>query len=180
MARRTVLSILAIGALATITSSPARAQMGMSGGGRSLGGYGGATITSYYGGGGGYAPAMGNGKAFVPSQGGTGGSPGPMLSPGRIAETPIGGVMMGGPTAIGGISAPGSMGGRSGARGGMGMGISSRSRMPAPYGSVGGMGGNMGMSSSSGGMRRGTPGPGFGYPFRQPAAPGGPSSMSMP
>src|SRR4051812_48668616 len=59
-----VLGLFALGAV------PARAQMSMSGGGRSLGGYGASAIGSYYsGGGGGSLPYMGNGSGFVPYRG---------------------------------------------------------------------------------------------------------------
>src|SRR2546423_5310712 len=96
--------------LLVFSSVTARAQMSMSGGGRSLGGYGASTIGSYYAGsGGGYIPYMGNGSGFVPYRSGQGGGIGvqpirrqlPQTSIGgqTMAETPIGG---GPPFSVGG------------------------------------------------------------------------------
>ena len=64
--------LVVLGLLA-FSAASARAQMSMSGGGRSLGGYGASSIGSYYGGSGGYIPYMGNGSGFVPYRSGQGG-----------------------------------------------------------------------------------------------------------
>ena len=139
----------------------------MGGMGRSLGGYGGPTITSYYSNAAGTSPAMANGRMLLPTPSGT--MRGSSIS-GRIVETPIGGVMMGGSTPIGGSSAPGAM-----ARSSR-MGSPAR-LMPAPYGS----GGMTGMSPSMGaGMRRSPYGPGLSAPFRPPSSLPGTSTMGMP
>ena len=159
-------------AASCLAASPVYAQMGMGGGGRSLGGYGAATISSSYSNNSGYAAPMANGRMLLPTPAGMGA--GRLTTPGRIAETPIGGVLMGGSTPIGGSSAPGAMGRSS--RSGMGMAPSVR-MSPLPYGS----GGMSGMSARmGGGMRRSPYGPGLGSPFRPPANLSGSSSMSMP
>ena len=107
-------------------ASPSRAQMSMTDGGRSLGGYGTATISSYYGGGGGgYVPYNGRAGGFVPYSGDFGGGIGSRPIPRRLPQTPIGGVMMA-ETPIGGATLSGSMG----ARGAMGMGADRAA--PAP------------------------------------------------
>src|SRR3954453_7784047 len=91
--------------LVAFSVAPAWAQMSMSGGGRSLGGYGASAIGSYYGGGGGgYIPYMGNGSGFVPYRSGQGGGMGvqpirrqlPQMSIGgqAMADTPIGGASL--------------------------------------------------------------------------------------
>src|SRR3954453_12429954 len=91
--------------LVAFSVAPVRAQMSMSGGGRSLGGYGASTIGSYYGGGGGgYVPYMGNRSGFAADRGGQGGGMGvqpirrqpPQTSIGgrAMAETPIGGASL--------------------------------------------------------------------------------------
>src|SRR5262245_65753460 len=92
--------------LGVIVSSPIRvqAQMSMSGGGRSLGGYGSSTIGSYYGGGGGgYIPYMGNGSGFVPYRSGQGGGMGVQPTRRQLPETSIGGRTLA-ETPIGGAS----------------------------------------------------------------------------
>ena len=72
--RAALASILVIGMSFMLGMSSARAQMSMTGGGRSLGGYGTATISSYYGGGGGgYVPYNGRASGFVPYSGDYGG-----------------------------------------------------------------------------------------------------------
>ena len=98
--------------------------MAMSGsGGRSLGGYGASTISSYYGGGStAYLPYSGNAHGFVPYRGGSGGGLGVQPIARRLPQSSIGGTMMA-DTPIGGASLSGGMGG--GARGGMGMGAGS-------------------------------------------------------
>lgn len=152
--------------LAILSARTVSAQMGgMSTGGRSLGGYGAGTIASYYGnGGGGPVLSISGGKIFIPTRGGLG----VMASPGRIGETPIGGVMMGGSTPIGGVSAP---------IGGMGRGMGSTRFMPPAYGS----GAMTGMGTGMGGApRRSPPGPGLSYPFREPPSLAGSGSMAMP
>src|SRR5437763_6735102 len=95
--------LLVLGLLA-LNAVPARAQMSMSGGGRSLGGYGASTIGSYYGGGGGgYIPYMGNGSGFVPYRSGQGGGIGVQTTRRQLPQTSIGGQAMA-PTPIGGAS----------------------------------------------------------------------------
>lgn len=170
-ARAFLTSLLAIGGALALAPASARAQMGgMAGGGRSLGGYGAGTITSYYGGGGGgYVPYNGNASGFVPYQGGYGGGMGVQPVPRRLPETPIGGVMMA-ETPIGGASlAAETM--RRALRGGRGMDSRAGSRTFAPFGYQGAMagadGGMLPMTSRAG-ARRTPSGPGFGYPFRMP------------
>src|SRR5271157_568670 len=178
--------ILRIGALWSVglllCASPSRAQMSMTGGGRSLGGYGTATISSYYGGGGGgYVPYNGQASGFVPYSGDFGGGIGSRPIPRRLPQTPIGGVMMA-ETPIGGSSLSGGIS----TRGAMGMGgRSSGARTFLPFGYEGGIGMSGGMSvmpsAGAGRMRRSTAGPGFGYPFRMPPSLlSGSSSMAMP
>lgn len=167
----------------TIGTPPTRAQMAMSGTGRSLGGYGASAISSYYGGaGGGYIPYAGGGSGYVPYRGGAGGG-GMGVQPiqRRLPETSIGGVMMA-TTPIGGASLSGGRDMPS--RGGMAMGARSSARTFLPFGYDGGLGMGGGMTSMStagmGGTRRSPSGPGFGYPFRMPPSLAGSSSMSMP
>lgn len=158
----------------------ARAQMGMPGGSRSLGGYGSATIGRYYTSGmGSYMPYNGNASGFVPYRGGYAGGLGLQPIPRRLPQTPIGGISM--PmTMIGGASLPGGM--ATGMRGGMGAGASRG--VFAPFGSEGGMG----MSAigtpmtMQGSTTRKPTGPGFGYPFRMPTLEiePGMSIMAMP
>lgn len=165
--------------LVAFSAAPARAQMSMSGGGRSLGGYGASTIgSSYAGGGGGYIPYMGNGSGFVPYRSGQGGGMGVQPMRRQLPQTSIGGRMMA-ETPIGGASLS-SMAGSP--RGGMAMGSRSPRGVGIPFGYEGGIGmGGMGMTSAGGrGSMRPGPGPGFGYPFRMPAPLPGSSSMSMP
>jgi hypothetical protein len=171
-------SLLALVFLA-LNAVPARAQMSMSGGGRSLGGYGSSTIGSAYsGGGGGYIPYMGNGSGFMPYRGGPGVGMGVLPIRRQLPQTPIGGRMMA-ETPIGGASLS-AMGGSS--RGGMETGSRSPRGLGIPFGYEGGVGmGGMGMTSVGGrGSMRPGPGPGFGYPFRMPAPLPGTSAMSMP
>jgi hypothetical protein len=171
-------SIVAIAWSVMALPVPSRGQMGMSGTGRSLGGYGAATIDSYYSrGGGAYLPYNGRAGGFVPYQGnGFSATPPPSR---RLSQTPIGGVMMS-TTPIGGASLSGS-GGRGGA-----MGPRSRSvdRTLVPFGYEGGIGmggGLVGTSMTRRNAARRSTGPGFGSPFRMPLSlPGGSSSMTMP
>ena len=141
--------LMAIGvlwAVLAIGPSPVRGQMAMPGAGRSLGGYGASTISSYYGeSGGGYLPYSGGGSGFVPYRGGPGGEMGVVPIPRQVPTTPIGGVMRGG-TPIGGALLSGTMGMDS--RGGMGMGSRSRPRALVPFGYEGGLGGMSGMSAT--------------------------------
>jgi hypothetical protein len=181
---RTILtSVFAIVGTSMIGMPSARGQMAMPGSGRSLGGYGAATIASYYGGGsGGYIPYNGRASGFVPYSGMAGGGFGTPPIPRRLPQTPIGGTMMA-QTPIGGASLSGGMGGST--RGGTGMGSGMGSRGLVPFGYEGGVGMGGGMSgmpmTRQGGMRRPASGPGFGYPFRMPPSlPGGASSMGMP
>jgi hypothetical protein len=152
--------------------------MSMSGGGRSLGGYGASTIGSYYGGGGGgYIPYMGNGSGFVPYRSGQGGGMGVQPTRRQLPQTSIGGRMMA-ESPIGGASLS-PMGER--ARGGM-MASGSRRGFGIPFGYEGGIG-SAGMGTASLAQRRAVrpgPGPGFGYPFRMPAPLPGSSAMTMP
>jgi hypothetical protein len=167
------LGVLLVAGLTAIGSTPARAQMGMSGAGRSLGGYGAATIGRYYTSGmGSYMPYNGNASGFIPYRGGYAGGLGLQRIPRRLPQTPIGGTSM--PmTSIGGASLPGGM--AAGTRDGMGMGAVAGRRTFAPFGYEGGIG--MGMSggmigtpmTKQAGMRRTPSGPGFGYPFQMPA-----------
>src|SRR5271165_2183531 len=169
--------ILRIGALLSVglllCASSSRAQMSMTGRGRSLGGYGAATISSYYGGGGGgYVPYNGRASGFVAYSGDFGGGIGSRPIPRRLPQTPIGGVMMA-ETPIGGATLSG-MGSRS-----------SGARTFLPFGYEGGIGTNGTMSAmapiGAGGRRQSPAGPGFGYPFRMPPSLlSGSSSMAMP
>lgn len=147
----------------------------MPGGGRSLGGYGASTISSYYGGGnGGYLPYNGRASGFVPYSGGYGGGLGVQPIPRRLPETPIGGAMMA-ETPIGGASLSG----------GVGMGTTRGSRAIVPFGYEGriGMGGGLigTPMTRQRAMRRSPSGLGFGYPFRMPPGLTGVTSpMAMP
>ena len=98
------LIVLMIGSIGPPT---VRAQ----GAGRSLGGYGAATIGRYYGSGqGSYLPYNGNASGFVPYQGGYAGGLGVQPIPRRLPRTPVGGTSM--PlTPIGGASLYGGMAG---------------------------------------------------------------------
>lgn len=171
---------LLLGAVLVAMGIPsARAQMGMSGGGRSLGGYGAATIGQYYSSGmGSYMPYNGNASGFVPYRGGYAGGLGVQPIPRRLPQTPIGGVAM--PTTpIGGASLSGGMG--AGTRGGMGAGAGRRAFLP--FGYEGGIGMGMGAigapMTKQAGMRRASSGPGFGYPFQMPPLPGAPAGMAI-
>jgi hypothetical protein len=172
--------LFTIGGILSVGIAPAKAQMAMSGSGRSLGGYGASAASSYYGGGGGgYMPYNG-GSGYVPFRGGYGGGMGVQPVPRTVLQTTIGGVMMA-TTPIGGSSLSGGMGTTS--RGGMGMAGRSGSRTTLPLGYGGGVGmGSMGTMSTSGAgsMGQAPPGPGFGYPFRMPPPLSGSSTMSMP
>ncbi len=152
---------------------PAQAQMPMSGGSRSLGGYGSATISSYYGGGGGgYMPYAGGGQGFVPYRSGSSGGLGIDPLPRRIPETTIGGTTMMAATPIGGASLSGGMGSGS-------MGLRGGSYFPFGYeGGVGMSGGMLARPMSR--TDRTRSGPGFGYPFRMPPSLAGSSTMTTP
>jgi hypothetical protein len=161
----------------------ARAQMSMSGGGRSLGGYGAATIGQYYSSGmGTYMPYNGNASGFVPYRGGYTGGLGVQTISRRLPQTPIGGVSM--PmTSIGGASLRGGM--AAGTRDGMGMGAVAGRRAFAPFGYEGSvwMGGMVGTPMTrQAGMMRKPSGPGFSYPFQMPTLEiePGMSIMAMP
>ncbi|WP_435016064.1 hypothetical protein TA3x_003624 [Tundrisphaera sp. TA3] len=141
---------MALGLL--IPWAPASGQMGSMGGGRSLGGYGGPAISSYY---------AGRGSAYAPYAGG-GGAYAPPVAPMRPAVP----IPRGGPdTAIGGASSPGMAGGS-------GMGAASRSpRRALPIAGGMGMGTPVGMPMTGATQPlRGTRGPGLGWPFRMPPA----------
>jgi hypothetical protein len=167
---RVILSALfALGGILTIGPPSATAQMaGMAGAGRSLGGYGAASIASYYGGtGGGYLPYAGGGGGFVPYRGGPGGGMGLPPVARATPSTSIGGAMMSA-TPIGGASLSG-----------MGMPARMGRRTLIPFGYEGGLGMGGMPSARPGGMREAS-GPGFGYPFRMPPSLPGTSSMGMP
>lgn len=149
-------------------------QMAMSGAGRSLGGYGAATISSYYvSGAGGYVPYAGGGRGFVPVAGGPGGGLGVQPVPRRLPTTAIGGTMMGA-TPIGGASLGG----------GRGMSQPGGRRAYLPWGDEAGAGmldgPLMRPMSRPGAASRARSGPGFGYPFRMPPSLPGSSTMAMP
>jgi hypothetical protein len=168
---------LVVAGLNVASGTPAaRAQMSMSGSGRSLGGYGASTIASYYGGvSPAYLPYNGNAHGFLAYRGGSGSGLGSGVAPipRRLPQTSIGGAMMSA-TPIGGASLGGA-GGMSGGRGrARGLGL--------PFGYEGGISGG-GMAPMSRGMSPPRPslGPGFGSPFRVPMSLGsGTSPMSMP
>ena len=149
----TTRSTLAIAASLLAFASPARAQMGISGASRPLGGYGAATIASSYTSGGGSVPYMANG-------GGVGLVPAPRAS-----------ASMGSATPIGGSSALGTMG-QVGMRS-----LSPGRRVYGPLLPAGGMGST---GRAPGMSRTDRIGLGFGSPFRQPPSLGGPSAMGMP
>ena len=171
--------ILTFACLSAIVPTPARAQMTMSGGGRSLGGYGAATITSYYSNGNGYVPSGGRG-GVLPLRGGAGVMGTPRATR-PIPPTAIGGASMVASTPIGGISSGGGMG--MGSRDGPGIGSGPRSgrRAYAPL-LPGGGAGMAPMGGSTGSIGGRSPaGPGFGSPFRVPPDfGGGTSAMAMP
>ena len=176
--------ILLMGGIVAIGTAPARAQMGMAGAGRSLGGYGAAAITQYYSSGmTTYMPYNGGAGGYVPYQGGYAGGFSVGQVSRRLPQTPIGGVSM--PmTSIGGASLPGGM--TAGPRGAMGAGEGSRMLTPFGPGGAFGLEGSMVGTpmTQQAGMRRTPSGPGFGYPFRMPAelpgAASGTSTMAMP
>jgi hypothetical protein len=168
--RRAILAgILLVGTIVAIGAAPARAQMGMAGTGRSLGGYGAATIGQYYSSGmTTYVPYSGGAGGYVPYQGGYAGGFGIPWVSRRLPQTPIGGMSMS-MTPVGGASRPGG-------------------RMFQPFGFQGTIGLESSMvgtpMTKQAGMRRTPSGPGFGYPFRMPVdlsgSPSGTSTMAMP
>jgi hypothetical protein len=180
--RAILLGGIALGITLVVDTPSARAQMGMPGAGRPLGGYGAGTISSYYGGTSTtYVPYNGGASGFIPYNRGFGDQMSTRPALRRIPETPIGGVMTA-ETPIGGASLAGAMG--AAPRGGMGTGSQTRPRTYMPFGFGGGMGmgaGTVSMPTSrAGGMQRPASGPGFGYPFRMPPSLSGAGSMSMP
>ncbi|MFI5456078.1 MAG: hypothetical protein ACHRXM_11575 [Isosphaerales bacterium] len=160
-ARRAILEgLLLIGGITLIGAPAAQAQMGTPGAGRSLGGYGEATIGRYYSSGmTSYMPYNGSAGGFIPYRGGYAGGFGFEPISRRVPQTPIGGISM--PmTPIGGASLSGGMGA------GAGRGVF------APFGYEGGIGlgaGMIGTPMTKQGGRRSPLGPGFGYPFRTPS-----------
>jgi len=150
------------------------AQMAMSRGGRSLGGYGASASPSAGGSSGGYIPYMGNASGFIPYSGGRGGGLGVQPIPRRLSTTSIGGSEMAS-TPIGGASVQGMGRGRDDTA----MGAGRRSLLPFGYEGGIGMGGMSPTSRSGMGARR-PYGPGFGYPFQLPTVFPGSASMSMP
>lgn len=179
MRKAIVTSVALVGIVGALSPS-ARAQMAMGRGGRSLGGYGAATIGSYYGGAsGGYLPYTGGGGGFVPYRGGSSGGLGAQPISRRLPQTAIGGAMASG-TPIGGASLGASM---SAPRGAMGMSASEAARSRLPIGFDGTLGmGSMSLMPGPSAMSRRPYGPGFGYPFAMPSSLSGASSgaMSMP
>lgn len=147
-----------IGGVLLVAASSARAQSGMSGGGRSLGGYGAATIGRYYSSGTtAYIPYSGGG-GYVPYQAGPGGGFAVRPVSRALPQTPIGGNSMAA-TPIGGASlGAGAMNVRTGGR------RFESFRFSSGLGSD--MTGRPMTRQSS--TRRGSTGPGFGYPFRVP------------
>lgn len=146
--RRTWTAVLTLCGLALMVEPlPARAQMaGMR---RSLGGYGAATIGSYYRNQGGpLIPYAGGQGGFIPYEGIEARQPAEMLTPRQISETPIGGVKPRA-TPIGGAS---------------------RMQGPNIYQPLN-IPGGFGLGSPAPATRR--YGPGFGSPFRQPPRLGG-------
>ncbi len=177
--RRAPGGLILMGVFLAIGTPTVQAQMGIGGAGRSLGGYGGATIGQYYGGGTTtYMPYNGGAGGWVPYHGGSAGG----FSIGRVSrrlpQTPIGGASM--PmTPIGGASRPGGM--AAGARGGMGTGASGRVYQPFGYeGGIGVEGGMVGTPMTRQGGQRSPLGPGFRYPFATPPSLSGPSAGTGP
>ncbi len=173
--RRIFVGLFLVGAMGTPSG---RAQMGMSGAGRSLGGYGAATIGQYYSSGMGiYMPYTGDASGFIPYRGGYAGGLGVQPIPRRLPQTPVGGGSM--PmTPIGGASLSGGM--TAGTRGGMGTATDRRTFLPFGYEGGIRMGGGMigTPMTKQAGMRRAPSGPGFGYPFRMPPeVPSAPAGM---
>ena len=173
--QRRLAVILVVTALVGSWGTPrAGAQMAMSRGGRSLGGYGanagilsGASTTAYL-------PYAGGGHGFLPYSGGRGSAIGVQPIPRRVATTPIAGTMMP-ETPIGGASLTTMQG----ARHGMSARLS-QSRQPLiPFGyEPGAM-----PTSMAGRMSARRPyGPGFGAPFRTlpPLAGANTGGMAMP
>lgn len=150
--------LVVFGGLLLVATGPARAQSGMPGGGRSLGGYGAATIGRYYSSGTtAYMPYSGGG-GYVPYQGGPGGGFAVRPVSRALPQTPIGGSSMA-TTPIGGASlGTVDMAGRAGTRKFESFRFSS------------GLGSDMigRPMTRQAGMRKGSTGPGFGYPFRVP------------
>jgi hypothetical protein len=165
-----ILAGLSFLAVAVVGPPAAWAQMSMSGGGRSLGGYGAATIGRCYSSGmGTYMPYNGNASGFVPYRGGYAGGLGVQTISRPLPQTPIGGVSM--PmTSIGGTSLPG--GRAASTPGGMGMEPGAGRGVFALFGYDWGigMGGYMigTPMTKQAGMRRMPSRPGFGYPFQMP------------
>jgi hypothetical protein len=174
--------IFVIGGITLIAAPSARAQIGMSGAGRSLGGYGTYAIGQYYSRRmGGYLPYNGNASGFVSYRAGDGGAMGFQSIRRMTPRTSVGGTTM--PTTpIGGTSLAGGMGTAS--QGGMEAGLSRRTFALFGYGGGIGMGSTMigTAMTKQAGMRRAPLGPGFGYPFQMPTTEtqGGMSIMAMP
>lgn len=176
--RRLSVGLILMGGILAIGTPTAQAQMGTAGAGRSLGGYGGATIGQYYGGGTTtYMPYNGGAGGWVPYQGGYTGGFGIGRISRRLPQTPIGGASM--PmTPIGGASRPGGIGA---ARARMGTGAGGRVYQPFGYeGGIGLEGGMVGTPMIRQGGRRSPLGPGFRYPFATPPSLSGPSSGMGP
>ncbi|HWE39157.1 MAG TPA: hypothetical protein VG406_21590 [Isosphaeraceae bacterium] len=158
MVKRLVLvapALLVVG----LHGGPARGQLGMSGGRRSLGGYGAATIGSYYSTtSGGFAPYNGRAGGFVPFRGDSLG-----VQPSRRPTTPIGGA-----SAVGMATSPATAG----------VTMDRRPPMFRPlYGPM-----SDPLSMGMGRMARSPLGPGLGYPFTMPPVPSGgvAGGMAMP
>jgi hypothetical protein len=158
-----------VGLVATIGASKARAQSSLTGGSRSLGGYGGSMIATGSGMGmsGPVIPYAGNFGGFMPYRMG-GGS----LSFQSRGTSP----MASGRTSF---SLSSTSGGMSSMSGGMGQSLGMGSRTFSPLGSQGGLGLGGGMSTMSGGGRMGVMPPSFGNPFREPPSLVAPASSGM-
>ncbi len=163
--------LVVLGGVLLVVTGAARAQSARSVRGRSLGGYGAATIGRYYSSGTtAYIPYSGGG-GYVPYQGGPGGGFAIRSVSRALPQTPIGGTSMTA-TPIGGASLRSAAqtsgdGGRrfESFRFSSGLGLDTIGRP---------------MTRQSD-PRRGSTGPGFGYPFRVPPelviGSGGASSM---
>ncbi len=151
--------LLLVAGITAIGAPSVQAQVGMARAGRSLGGYGSATIGQYYSNRtSSYLPYNGRAGGFIPYRGDDAGGFGFQPISRRLPQTSIGGISM--PTTpIGGISTPG------------GMGVFAGRGLFAPFGYEGGIGlgaGMIGTPLTKQGGRLTSLGLGFGYPFRMP------------
>ncbi|MHC5544172.1 hypothetical protein ACYOEI_38585, partial [Singulisphaera rosea] len=156
--RRLPRRLLLLG-IALLPPSVCQAQMSISAGSRSLGGYGSTAISSYYGtSGGGYLPYNGGGAGFIPYRGSSDGALGTQPISRRLPQTPFGGASMA-ETPIGGASLSGNMSSGSSRNPGLIAGQAPRTYIP--FGYEGGVGAAAGMSAmTSPGRGRTGPRPG--------------------